>query len=291
MTSFAGRFWRRWQRLVGCGAICLALLGAGPAIVPSSTSLTGTTGARTLVGFQITGDPESPEGATWTYNATADGVRYDLQGILLKPRGEGPFAAVIISHGAGGNAFGNPRTMAAQMVTWGLVCIAAHYTHAGGVPIGSPGTANEPGASEANLRRAHKLLDVLSSLGYVDMKRVAAHGHSMGAFVTAALVGAYPSDFRVASHTAGAVRPPGAIAGPAPSESQVNRIRVPYQIHHGAADEVVPLAYDERFASILAANGVAHEMFVYPGASHTDVVLNRDVFARIRAWYAKYGVF
>ena len=37
--------------------------------------------------------------------------------------------------------------------------------------------------------RGHKLLEVLAALGYVDPSRVAAHGHSMGAFVTTALVG------------------------------------------------------------------------------------------------------
>ena len=54
-------------------------------------------------------------------------------------------------------------------------------------PIGSPGTAAEPGASQANILRAHKLLNILSGLAYVDMNRVAAHGNSMGAYVTTVL--------------------------------------------------------------------------------------------------------
>src|SRR5216683_1403033 len=120
--------------------------------------------------FQLSGDPESFSGATWTYKATTDGVMYDLQGILWKPRGQGPFPAVIISHGLDNNAGngGVPGT-AREMVTWGLVCIATNYTHSAGVPIGSPGTAAEPGASQANILRAHKLLDILLGLGYVDL--------------------------------------------------------------------------------------------------------------------------
>jgi len=63
----------------------------------------------------------------------------------------------------------------------------------------------DQGASAANAVRAHAAVTVLARLGYVDVRRVAAHGHSMGAFVTAAFVAAYPGDVRVASHTAGGV--------------------------------------------------------------------------------------
>jgi hypothetical protein len=152
-----------------------------------------------LPGFAITGDPEATTGATWTYRATVDGISFDLAGVLYKPRGSGPFPAVIISHGNGGSASVYSRNIASTMVTWGLVAIGTNYTHAGGVPIGSPGTASEPGASAANIRRARKLVDILASLGYVDTQRLAAHGHSMGAFVTAAAVGAYPTLFRAAT--------------------------------------------------------------------------------------------
>src|SRR5262245_52821960 len=79
--------------------------------------------------FVIQGDPSSTQGATWTYVGTLAGVAYDLQGILLKPQGPGPFPAVVISHGAGGNANAYARGVATEMVRWGLVCIATNYTH------------------------------------------------------------------------------------------------------------------------------------------------------------------
>jgi dienelactone hydrolase len=102
---------------------------------------------------------------------------------LLAPSGSGPFPAVIISHGNSSNVAGYSRTIAREMVGWGLVCIATNYTHAGGVPIGSPGTASEIGASPANVLRARRLVEILRGLGTVDMSRVALHGHSLGAFV------------------------------------------------------------------------------------------------------------
>lgn len=240
----------------------------------------------------ISGDPGSAQGATWTYRGSVEGSTVDLQGVLLKPAGSGPFPAVIISHGAGGNANGYSRGVAIELVQWGLVAVATNYTHAGGVPIGSPGSFSEPGASQSNIIRARAAYEVLRQLGYVDMSRVAAHGHSMGAFVTSALVGAYPGDFRVASHTAGGVRI-GTNAGEAaaPIESQVRTIRVPYQLHHGDADVVVPLALDQRLIGILTNAGVVSELHIYAGAEHNDVARSAAVFTRVRAWYAAHGLF
>ena len=239
--------------------------------------------------FALQGDPESGQGATWTYKGTLQGVVFDLQGVLLKPTGPGPLPAVVISHGAGGNAMGYSRAIAIQMRSWGLVGIATNYTHAGGVPLGSPGTLSEPGASQANVLRVHAVVEILRRLGYVDLTRVAAHGHSMGAFVTTAVLGAYPGDFRVASHTAGGVTTVTVVA--TPSEGQARAIRTPYQLHHGDADMVVPLAQDQRLDGILQSAAVPHELFVYPGASHDDVAQSQTVLARVRSWYVAHGLF
>jgi dienelactone hydrolase len=253
---------------------------AGPSPPPGQGSLRA----------ELQGDPESPQGATWTYRGTADGVAVDLQGILLKPRGSGPFPAIVISHGAGGNANGYGRAIASEMVQWGLVCIATNYTHAGGVPRGAPGTVLEPGASQPNIVRAHVAYEILRGLGYVDPARVAAHGHSMGAFVTSALVAAYPDRFRAASHSAGGLRLVDAVAA-APSEAQLRGLRTPYQLHHGDADFVVPLVMDERFAAMFRSSGVVSELHVYAGAAHEDVARSAVVLGRIRAWYASLGMF
>ena len=174
-------------------------------------------------------------------------------GILLKPRAgllllspRGPFPAVVLSHGAGGSAPSYGRALGAVMRKWGLVCIATNYTHARGVPMGTPGDMLEQGASKANAFRAHAAVTVLARLGYVDVRRVAAHGHSMGAFVTTAFVAAYPSDIRVASHTAGGVLDGIHLNGmPIPSVAEARRIQTPYQWHHGLRDFAVPFLLDD----------------------------------------------
>jgi dienelactone hydrolase len=238
----------------------------------------------------LSGDPESAAGATWTVRGQLDGVAVELRGVLLKPAGGGPFPAVVISHGYGGSARQYATQMGNEMRGWGLVTIATDYTHAGGGPTGSPGGGNDLGASAANVVRARATLDVLARLGYVDLRRVAAHGHSMGAFVTTAFAAAHGDALRVASHTAGGVRPHGIPVDAAPTIAQAALIRTPYQWHHGDADQVVPLALDQLFEATLDAAGARHEGHVYRGAAH-DIARHPDVLARVRAWYAAHGMF
>jgi dienelactone hydrolase len=246
--------------------------------------------ATILRNLSIDGDPESATGARWTYHEVAGGTTYDLAGILLKPAGAGPFPGVIVSHGAGGNATIYSRSVGSVMRGWGLVVIGVNYTHSGGVAIGSPGSAADQGASTANVLRARKTVEILGALPYIDPKRIAAHGHSMGAFVTSALLGAHPSLILVASHTAGGVRPANSPSGPAPDDGQVSNLRTPYQLHHGDADVVVGLAADQRLASLLSARGVDHDLIVYPGASHSDVAQSDAMFTRVREWYRAHGL-
>ncbi|MFM7912143.1 MAG: hypothetical protein ACKO9W_08150, partial [Bacteroidota bacterium] len=42
-----------------------------------------------LPGLTLIGNPESTNGATWTYQQTINGIVYNLQGILFKPVGTG----------------------------------------------------------------------------------------------------------------------------------------------------------------------------------------------------------
>ena len=279
-------------RLAHACALALAVACGGGERVPTATEAPPSDSAAVAAALRIVGDPASTAGATWTYRATVDGVVYDLEGILRKPAGAGPFPAVVVSHGAGGSAANYSRNVGGEMVRWGggLVVIGTNYTHAGGAALGAPGAASEVGASRANVLRAQRLLAILRALGYVDMRRVAAHGHSMGAFVTAALVGASPDAFRVASHTAGGVRPPTG-PGAAPVDSQVLAIRAPYQMHHGERDAVVALALDQRLDAVLAARGVTHELIVHAGADHDDVALSPVVLEQVRRWYAAHGMF
>ncbi len=250
-------------------------------------ALASPTSAQTLKGFVLTGNPASAGGATWTYKDTVNGVIYDLAGILFKPAGTSKLPAVVLSHGHDSNVTIFSTPIAKEMRNWGLVGIGTNYTHAAGVPTGSPGDSTEPGASTANILRARKCIDILYSLGYVDTTRIAAHGYSMGAFVTAAFVGTYPNLFRVASHGGGGVND-SRLAWTKMAQAQ--GITVPYQIHHAGADSTVPLPDDQRLDSLLLARGVQQQMFIYPGYSHTDLPFDTTMLNRVRTWYTAHGL-
>jgi dienelactone hydrolase len=274
------------------GLALLALLTTSPGCGGSDATsplADGDESASVLAHLTVSGSPEATNGATWTYRDTVAGVVYDLEGILLKPVGAGPFPAIVVSHGYGGSAGTYSRNVGTTLRSWGLVVIATNYTHSSGVPLGSPGTTADLGASAANVQRARRLVEILRALGYVDMGRLAAHGHSMGAFVTLALVATHPDVFRAASHTAGGVRVDG-VVGAAPTESQGRAVRTPYQMHHGDLDSVVSLAADQRFDALLTESGTTHELDVYPGYDHAGIASDATVLARIRTWYTRYGV-
>lgn len=250
-----------------------------------------STGAATPVdvncsAFIVNGDSRSANGATWTYSGTHQGVAYSLEGVLFTPAGSGPFPAVVISHGFGGSPANYSATIARTMTGWGMAAIATMYTHA--APPQDEGNlpAGDYGASTANVLRAHKARDLLSCLGVVDMRRVAAHGHSMGAFVTGELLGTYPFDFRAASHTAG-----GVSSGPnATREATARQIRTPYQLHHGDQDTTVALSQDRTLDAILTEVGAPHELIVYPGYTHSQIANDATMLGRVREWYRTHGV-
>lgn len=245
-----------------------------------------------LSGFTLTGNAENASGAKWTYSNTVDGVVYELQGILYKPAGNGPFPAVIINHGTGGSSLSYSTNVARQMIAWGYICIATNYTHAAistSIPCGSPGDCADQktwGASNDNLFRAMKCWDILASLNYVDTFSIAAFGHSRGAFLTIALAGIYPEKFSCFGHTAGGVG--NTSDGTYASEAVVNKINKPYIFHHGDADVTVPIVYDNNLEKIFIKNGLLYNYYIYPGLTHQQMSTDATMFTRTKDFFNLY---
>jgi dienelactone hydrolase len=216
----------------------------------------------------------------WTYTEGD----WEIQGILVKPEGDGPFPAILVSHGKGSNAAGFARSKAREFAKWGLVTIAVDYTHSG-----SSSTKGADGASKENIRRALKCLEILRGLSYVDGKRLAAYGNSMGAFLTIALAAEPEAKLLAAAITAGGTS--GRPGFPAPDAEVAKRVKTPLLILHGESDQVVPAERSEQLKAALDESKLANERKTYPGEGHN---LHRsqesDVYARIRAWLLKFKV-
>lgn len=237
--------------------------------------------------FVVNGNPRLANGANWTYRSTDQRVLYSMEGVLFVPGTPAPYPGVVVSHGKGGTPRGYSATIARTMAGWGMVVIGPMYTHA--PDAGDAGNAPDgpDGASAANVQRAHKARELLACVPGLDTARVAAHGHSMGAFVTGQVLGTHTTDFRAASHTAGGV----SATGPnATKPAAAQQIVTPYQLHHGDADQVVNIALDRQLDSILTANGVPHQFHVYAGFDHQQVAFNATMLSRVRSWYQAHGV-
>jgi dienelactone hydrolase len=273
---------RLYPVIVACIALSTACDGESAVAAPPGNAMTGTNCAA----FLVSGDATATNGANWTYTSSDDGVAYSLTGKLFAPAGMGPFPAAIVSHGAGGNAAGYSANVARTMRGWGMVAIATNYTHAGGgQAVGLPD--GEFGASEANVLRARKARNLLSCIATVDMQRLATHGHSMGAFVTAQLLGSHPGEFRAASHSAGGANENG------PNATRIAvalNIRTPYLLHHGDNDTVVHIALDQELDRILTTNGVPHSLVTWPGYTHQQIALDAGILDQVRTWYQLHGV-
>ncbi|WP_395744289.1 prolyl oligopeptidase family serine peptidase [Prosthecobacter sp.] len=241
---------------------------------PASAAAPQGKAGVTMKGFQL-------EGERWTYR---DGD-FTMDGILMKPAGKGPFPAVLISHGMGGNAQGFGGMKAREMVQWGMVCIAPNYTHAGA----AGGDRAQFGASAENIRRAQTCLAILRSMPEVDATRLAAYGHSMGGFVTIVLAATAPEGLKAAAITSSGISPQEGYA--APSTAAAEKIRVPFLMLHGGNDTTVRPDQSAALKQVLDRNKVANDRLVADGQGHPiDQTMRDEVFRLVREWFEKQKV-
>lgn len=219
------------------------------------------------------------DGQQWT--CEADGQA--MQGILVKPDGKGPFPAMLISHGLGGNARQFALPKARDFAKLGFVCIATDYTHSQ-----ASGDRSTFGSSDENVRRAKACLAILKTLPEVDAQRIVAYGNSMGAFLTIRLGADAADTLKACAITAGGL---ALTTGyPAPSEEVAARVKVPMLILHGSTDTTVRPEQSEALKKALDAAKVPNERKVFEGVAHNLHVVKADeVNGLIKGWFEKYG--
>lgn len=222
-------------------------------------------------------------GVVWNgdrFTVTSEGVTFG--GILLKPEGKGPFPGLLISHGRGGSAEQMGRVKGGEFVRRGYVCIAPDYTHAE-----TQGDRRDFGASEENIRRAGKCLDILLAQPEVDPKRVYAYGHSMGAFLTIALAAREPERLAAVAITAGGITPEAGY--PSPPKATAEKITLPFLILHGSADTTVPPERSRLLQEVLEKKGTVCERQVFDGVGHSlPTQRSGEVGDLIDRWFRKY---
>ena len=249
--------------------------------------------------YRVRPAPSSAFTFNWTgTNFTYSDANRTFSGIMLKPPGEGPFPAIIISHGAGGTANGYSLTKARELSAWGAVCIGPTLTHAAGGETNSVNMGHCP----ENLARITACANVLATLPYADTNRLALFGHSMGAFATIGAAGSpFGSRIRAAAISAGGIIPD--VAGTnqaAPTTSEASPVRAPFIMFHCDGDPIVPAPRSQSFQQLLIANSVPNDRIVYPSNSiansanwhniHNDPGVNSSILTNTRAWFRTHGV-
>jgi dienelactone hydrolase len=197
----------------------------------------------------VTFPPAAPRG-----QAGAPGG--DIQGYLAKPKGAGPFPAVILLHSCLGLP-SNRRAIEAALAGSGYVALFVDDFATRGL--------KETCAVDfpAGLPDAYGALAFVSRLPYVDPGRIAAVGFSQGADTALKIASSrFTSAFAIPDglkfKAAAAFYPPC-------SNVEGERLAIPTLILVGASDGVTPPADCERLARNQPGDA---RLVVYPGAGH-----------------------
>ena len=222
-----------------------------------------------------------------------------ISGIMNVPKGQGPFPVLILNHGYIDPAiYTNGRGLKREqdyLARRGYVVIHSDYrNHA---------ESDKDPNSEQHLRLgyAEDVINVINAvqkahLPYIDANRVGMLGHSMGggvalvvavtqpdlvdAYVLLAPVSADARDnferwterrpevaARIVAEYGTPQDNPAFWEGVSPV-TFFEAITAPVMIHHGTADESVPLVWSERAQEVLKAQGKDSTLYVYDGEPH-----------------------
>jgi dienelactone hydrolase len=198
-----------------------------------------------LVGFLV---GCAPAAADETAKFTSAGQGDAIQGYLSKPKGAGPFPAVVLLH----TCLGLPKeriSIGDRIAAWGYVALFVDdfATRALKETCAVDFQQALPDASGA--------LAYLSRLPYVDPARIAAVGFSQGGDTALKIAAGSAAGFKAA---AAFYAPCANVAGAT--------LSIPTLILVGAKDEVTPAADCAQLAKQQAPGMV--KLVVYPGAAH-----------------------
>jgi dienelactone hydrolase len=222
----------------GFAVVCFALA----ALASSALAIPAAASADELVKFDSASAIPARGGAP-------------LQGYLTKPKGEGPFPAVILLHSCLGLP-ANRQAIGEMFAGWGFVSLFVDDFATRGL---KETCSREFGEAVSD---AFGGMAYLSTLPFVDARRIAAVGYSQGGDTALQIAS---NRFASAFATPRETNFKAAVALYPPCANQANvLLEIPTLILIGKLDEVTPAADCERFAKAERNAKLA----VYPGASH-----------------------
>jgi dienelactone hydrolase len=218
----------------------------------------------------------------------SDGLK--VRGLLVKPKGDGPFPLIVYNHGGGPNGLWEQnRRRLYEWAQLGYVCIGSSYR----------GTIGPAGESEGELSVWNKevndvirLTELAKQLPYVDPTRIGMQGGSRGAGLSLNLITKY-GDFTclVTMYPAAAIDPENS-ERPQPIYSDVAAIRsdLPLLIISGRNDPMALFKYVKQYMDRLDSIGKSYQKIIYDGYGHGSGNPKTDAEAdmHIQQFFAKW---
>ncbi|MCJ0764082.1 dienelactone hydrolase family protein [Variovorax terrae] len=188
----------------------------------------------------------------------------DIKAYFAKPRGPGPFGAVVALHGCGGMSPRFLQEMTDRLTAWGYAVLVIDS-------FAYQDVKSACGADRARSRADQRPADAVSGLRYlatradVDPKRVALLGYSQGAWVALELA-------QSRATPAFALPPPlrfkAAAAYYPDCRAYFSEVDMPTLIMTGERDDWTPASRCQQMLERRAGRGAPLELVVYPDAHH-----------------------
>jgi carboxymethylenebutenolidase len=179
----------------------------------------------------------------------------------LEPSGPGPFPAILLLHGAGGNVSFWFDSVAPFITRLGVALYAVHYFDRTGTETADTATILDGHHVPLWLATVADALDHIAANPKVDPRRIALLGISLGAFMSLAHA-TLPGRRRVRA----IVEVSGGLA--APYIPLASATFPPTLILHGETDNVVPVTEARALDALLTRLDIHHAVKLFPGEGH-----------------------
>lgn len=197
-----------------------------------------------------------------------------IKGYLARPKKEGRYRGVIVSHGNPGISE-DIRNAAAQMAQLGYVGLAMDWNSRA---AGDTSKLDKPlehymtnAFNEQILRDTQASIDYLKTLSFVKRKKVGAVGFCGGGYVVL-MLSTVSKDIKAAvAFYAPPVFYPPRVSATDPKTNLidvVSKIKIPIQCHFGTDDRIIPNEDVAKFEKALRAQKVKAEFYIYENAGH-----------------------
>lgn len=193
----------------------------------------------------------------------------------IEPTSPGPFPAILLIHGAGGNVGFWLEKFGPMLSRIGIACYAVHYFDRTGTSFADTAIIYDGHHVPLWLETISDAISYIAARPGIDPNRIALLGVSLGAFLS--LATATTKNIRAVIEISGGLAQPYA--------AHATSAFPPTLILHGVADTVVPITRATELNALLDHLAVPHKMHLFPNEGHW---FSADAHLRILAAVAQF---